>query len=511
MNLAGIAAAIVIFVCSNVLASRFFHRWDVTTDGLYTLSPVTQQTLEGLSESIDVVVFLSRADPLASSVRTMLDGYKNHTGQLSVRFVDPDRDPVEFIALQREYGIFEGRTDNGRLATEASIVVARGERRWYVTTDDILVFDEEDGSARPRLEAALTEAIVNVLSRDKIDYCFTLGHQELAISTGGPQGLAQYRSRLERNNYAVRQVDLAVGDPASALRDCDTMAVIGALAPFSATSALALRGHLEAGGSLLLALGPLVDEEGAISDSGLGPVLSGFGIHFDNGLIFERDDQLRMPVGYGGEVFLATPQPHAISAGLLWGESVRQRVVVQLAQALRLDDASEASSLLESSERSIRVGSFRGLQSGEFLDAPEQAAQSFVLAAALEVPAYRRPESKTPARLLVLGSPSLLWSSTWLEPSLLGTRRFVENATSWLASQPALVSVPEKQSQPAGLFLTEASLGEVQRYVLLYIPLVVVLLGVFVALRRRRDPYAQLDEQQSPPDSARKKFTEEDK
>ncbi len=487
MNLIGIASAIVIFVTGNALGSRFFARWDVTSDGLYTLSDPTLQTLDGLRDDIEIVVFLSQSDPLSGSVRYMLDAYRARSSHIVARYVDPDRDPVQFIALQREYGIFEGRTDDGRLASEASIVIARGEKRWYVTTDDIVVFDEEQGQARPRLEAVLTEGIVNVQQREQVQVCFTQGHQELSVSSGGPQGLAEFRRRLEQNNYRVREANLAVAEPAKALAGCDCVAIVGPLAPFEQQSARALREHVEAGGSLLLSVGPLVDESGAINDPGLAPLLGDWGIAFGRNLVFEREESLTMPVGFGGEVFLATPQQHPINRGLLVGPDVRQRVVVQLVQSVRLDGGSDAVALLESSPQSIEVGSFKGLQSGEFLDTPARAEGERVLAAALELPSHRREGNRNAARIVVVGTTSVLWSSAWLEPALLGTRRFAENAISWLAAQPVLVSVPEKAEQPAGLFLTEDSLAQVRSYVLLYIPLSVVLLGAFVVYRRRKE------------------------
>ncbi len=38
LGVAGIVAAAVLLVCSNVLVHRFYARWDWTTRGLYTLS-----------------------------------------------------------------------------------------------------------------------------------------------------------------------------------------------------------------------------------------------------------------------------------------------------------------------------------------------------------------------------------------------------------------------------------------------------------------------------------------
>jgi hypothetical protein len=62
----------------------------------------------------------------------------------------------------------------------------------------------------------------------------------------------------------------------------------------------------------------------------------------------------------------------------------------------------------------------------------------------------------------------------------------VESALSWLAAKPAIVSVPEKPSHPAGLSLTEESLTEVLRYVLLYMPGSALFLGALILLRRRQ-------------------------
>lgn len=487
LSAVGIGSAVLLFCSANVLGSRFFTRWDATQEQLYSLSPVTLETLAGLKDPIEVVVFMSRVDPLTSSVRYMLDAYRARSSQLSVRYADPDRDPVGFIALQRQYGIFEGKTDNGRLATEASIVVARGEKRWFVTTDDLVAYDDEGEAAKPKLEQALTEGIVNVLGRTKTQLCFTQGHQELAIGAGGPQGLSEFRGQLERNNYEVRAVDLAVGDPSAALKGCEVVFVVGPFAPFSTPALTALSDHLGAGGSALIALAPIVDEAGNLEDSGFEPLTARWGVHPQRSLVFEREESLSLPVGFGGEVFLATPQTHAVTQALITGSDVRMRVVLQLAQEILIDDTSSATALLRTSTKAITLSSFKALSGGEFVDAPKETERARVVGTALEL--HATAGKAHGPRVVLLGSVSPMWSSTWVEPSLIGTRRFVESATSWLAAQPSLVSVPEKASHPAGLFLTEDALSEIQRYVLLYVPITVLILGGLVLFRRRvEDP-----------------------
>jgi hypothetical protein len=59
------------------------------------------------------------------------------------------------------------------------------------------------------------------------------------------------------------------------------------------------------------------------------------------------------------------------------------------------------------------------------------------------------------------------------------------NAIAWLSAKPALLDVPDKPSVGAGLRLTEGGESEVRRYVLFYMPITAIVLGILVAVRRR--------------------------
>jgi hypothetical protein len=201
---AAVLAAGVIAVCVNVLVHRFYKRWDWTSAALYTLSEPTLETLHSLPEPVDAIVFLSASDPLRLSVDHILAAYQAETKLLRPRYVDPDRSPAEFIALQRQYGIVAGKTEDGRVVTDAAIVLARGNQRWFVTTEEMVVYDEKDNRARPALEQALTAAIRNVLSKEKTLICFTTGHQEISADDGGPRGLAELKYRIQKDNYTTK-------------------------------------------------------------------------------------------------------------------------------------------------------------------------------------------------------------------------------------------------------------------------------------------------------------------
>ena len=148
----GVLAAAVIAVCVNVLVHRFYKRWDWTTGSLYTLSEPTLETLHSLPDPVEAIVFLSASDPMRLSVEHMLAAYQAETKLLKTRFVDPDRNPAQFLALEKEYGIVAGKTEDGRVVTDAAIVLTRGGQRWFITTDDMVVYDEKDNRSRPVLE-----------------------------------------------------------------------------------------------------------------------------------------------------------------------------------------------------------------------------------------------------------------------------------------------------------------------------------------------------------------------
>ena len=87
--------------------------------------------------------------------------------------------------------------------------------------------------------------------------------------------------------------------------------------------------------------------------------------------------------------------------------------------------------------------------------------------------------------LFVTGASNLAWNRNFQDPSLYGNRRLIENAISWAAARPSMISVPEKPEREVGLSLSEESLAEVLRYVLLYMPASAGLIAAFVLLRRR--------------------------
>lgn len=482
---AGVVAAAVLATSVNVLVARFYHRWDWTTERIYTLTDATKQTLRSLGEPVEVVVFLAQSDPLTLTVRHMLDAYGSETRQLVTRWVDPDRDPAQFLALQQELGIrVEGKTEDGRLVTDAVVVVSRGAKRWFLTTGDFFAYDDE-GRARSRLEQSLTGAIRNVLGSERALLCFATGHGEISMDDGGPNGLAELRYRLEKNNFEPRAVDLSAQTKGEPLGPCRLLVVAGPEEKFSPAEAEPVLRYLRDGGSVLMLVNPLLDADSRIVPSGLEVVAGAAGIELGQDFVVETDAAARLPTG-AGETFFAAPALHDITKGLVGDGDQPVRVLLSGAQSLRAAERGPAAStLLTTSERAHAFRDIRPfVNEGRAIDASDaDRTGPFAVAMAGELP--KRGDAPHGPRVVVVGTASAAWGRNWRDAGLAGVRAFLESAISWLTARPAILDVPEKPAAEAGLRLTEESSAEVVRYVLVYMPGTALLLGILVMYRRR--------------------------
>lgn len=484
----GVVAAMVLALLVNVLASRHYRRWDVTRGGLYTLADATTQTLRALEEPIHVYVLLSEGDPLALAVRHLLEAYRGETTRLVVELVDPDRRPAEFIAVQQRFGIVAGKSEDGKLVTDAAIVVARGDVPQFITTRDLVQVDENDElRRRPRLEQALTSAIRAALSSERPRACFTVGHGEGTVAVGagpGAGGLSPFRESLIKNNFEV--VDVGPGD---ALGPCRVVVIAGPTEKTPADEVKRYVAYADQGGSLLVAIGPELDAERARTKSrGLGELLARFGVASNDDFVFELDPRLRMAQGYG-ESFIAQARTHPVTEGLIKVADRGVAVVLTIGSSLIATGAGSAAPvpLLVTSDQAFGMVDFFAWAKNRTPPVAGAADRTgpLTMSFASELPKPPGSSLAHGGRLVVIGSASALWGANWLAEELRGGSLFVGSAIAWLTARPQLLDIPEKPTFTAGLHVSDAWLASTFRYVVIYIPLASLMLGLAVYLRRR--------------------------
>jgi len=489
--LVGLVAAAFIAVVLNVLGARHFRRWDWTRGQLYSLSPATLATLHDLPEPVEIWVLLGSQDPLLGSVKQLLVSYAAETTKLDVHYVDPDRDAVVLFDVRRRFKIEATRAEDGRVVTDASIVVARGDRHWFLAPADLVeVSQGDDPRAKPKEEQAFTGAIRNVLSGDKARLCFTQGNDEMSLADPGPQGLGTLKDLLEKDNYATKGVNPNDGSEVEPFKDCAVVVIAGPRAPFTRDAALRLKAYFLQGGNLLAAISPMgAPTETGLAKAGLDDALSPFGIALDEDVVIERDASKMLPEQLGG--FIATAKLHAITQGLVKAADASHdppHVLLMHPRSMHHAMSGASTELLTTSPAAFGVTNVTGATKWPF-EGPEKTASDLpgplVVAMASEGPrlAANAPHG---ARGVVLGSASMLQALNWSEgvPDR-GAAYLVENAISWLSSKPVVLDVPDKPAVASAIRITDESRAEIWRYVLLYMPISTALLGLAVGLRRR--------------------------
>jgi hypothetical protein len=488
----GIVLAMVLAALLNVLVTRHYTRWDWTSGGSFTLSPATLTTLHGLAEPLRIHVVLSSDDPLRISVAQLLESYRAETTHLDVDLVDPDRDVAEFLALRERYQLVPGRTEDGRIVTDASIIVAQGERRYFLTGNDLVkVEDEEDMTARPRLEQALTGAIRAVTKGEAPRICFSSGHGEPTLDRGGPEGLGALGDRLAKNNYETTTVPpFKESRNAEPWKGCAVLVVPGPTEKVPAEDIDAMRRFIEAGGSALVTVGPQPnDAQDGYLELGLDPLLALAGVELGKDFVFEVDPRYRPTQGLG-ETFTPLPRAHAITDGLLRAaeRDTSLAVVLTVASSLRTKTDAQVppTPLLVTSDASFGMAKF--LEWAQNPSEPKLAEGDtkgpLTVAVAAEHP-QRVADAAHGARVVVVSSSSAVFGANWQNTELRATALFIESAISWLASAPPNLDIPNKPVFTAGLRLSDDDLAAVFRYVVVVMPLSAALMGLAVALRRR--------------------------
>jgi ABC-type uncharacterized transport system involved in gliding motility auxiliary subunit len=224
----------------NFIGTRFYRIWDLTANKRFTLSNQTLQILNDLNERAETVrltaIFpANESTTTRQDLESLVDKYRQRSGQIEFETVSPEIDIVEFRGLVE-------RLELGETAPGRALIAEAGERHAIVYN-----FDEQ----------AVTEAIVKATRGEDRAVAFTTGHGEPGIeSSSDGASYAGLRGALEREGYAVESVNLAVVTDTLA---ADAVVVAGAQRPLLDGEVERLAAYVQGGGAVLVLLDPLAD------------------------------------------------------------------------------------------------------------------------------------------------------------------------------------------------------------------------------------------------------------
>ncbi|HET8946123.1 MAG TPA: DUF4350 domain-containing protein [Candidatus Polarisedimenticolia bacterium] len=447
---------LAVVVLINFLAARHtFFRKDLTENRDFSLSEQTEKILEGLPREVTLTSFSREGDPGRQKVQDLLEEYTHRTRKLTVRYVDPDKNPAEV----RRYNVTELGT----------LVIESGKQEQRVTAGD---------------EESITNAIIKVTSdRERVVYG-TTGHGEHDLNDTDRGGLSALKSALEKQNYVVKPLQLNAGVPA----DASVVIVDGPQKPFLEAEAKMLSDWVDKGGRLLLMQDPGVDP-------GFDALLASFGAAVRKDVVIDKVSQL-----FGGDARIPMVPADGYDRSHPITKTFDYQTIYPLASSIDIKEPSPAGvtavKLARTSEMSWGEASEEEFKSGHIQLDDKDTRGPITLAAAFEkkgsgapdpAPAATGGEAPKPAgaeaRLVLFGDGDFA-SNNYFNAG--GNGDLALSAVAWLAEQGELMSIRPKTGTPRIAILSPAHVFYYFWTIVAIAPILIATVGVGIWWRRKR-------------------------
>jgi len=276
-----IAVFIGIMIGANYLGLMRHHRFDMTAENLFTLSPQTVRVIKALKEPVEVIGFFpteGQYQEVKREVRHLLEEYRYHNRKFQFRFVDPETDPV----LAREYGVIRHGT----------IVFSSGTRRKLLQQANEQIF---------------TGALLEVTGVEAKKVFFLIGHGEREFQSQRSEGYSLAALGLIRDLYQVAALNLTLTPEVP--KDCAVLIMAGVKKALPPREKKAIMDYLKRQGKVFI----LVDPDTLTKD--ILDILSPWGISLVQGRIIDKASYAA-PEMSSPAVFKGNYPPVVITSGL---------------------------------------------------------------------------------------------------------------------------------------------------------------------------------------------------
>lgn len=435
------AVAVAIVVLANWYVERHNHRWDMTPSQNYSLSEQTKKILKGLTRDVTIYVFGREGGSRGS--RDLIDNYRVVSPKVSVKYVDPTRDPV----LAKQYNV----------RRDGTIIVATADKHF---------------EAQSETEEGVTNAVVRLLKGQKTIY-FIQGHGEHDVESSDRLGYANIKKAMENENYVTKTHVLMQKLEVPA--DCSLVVVAGPKNDYLPQEIEVIKTYLTGGGHALVLLDP------GVEIPNLTKLLADWNVTVRNDLVIDENPIAQM-VGGRPEMPLV----------LNYGSSpivqplARNATMFPLTRSFETGKESKpgisTESLCETTASSFgfadfspKVREIAGFRNGKDIRGPLSVAVSGSITSG-------SGEAKKEGRFVAVGS-SLIAANNFL--GFQGNRDLVMNMVNWLSADEDLISIRPKPPESQQLNLTNAQMSRLFYGGVIGLPLLIIVAGFTVWWRRR--------------------------
>jgi hypothetical protein len=470
-------AVLAIVLMLNYLAARHFKRFAVASAAQTEVSPLTRRILASVTNDVQVTVYFDKEDSLYDLVWLLLKEYKFINSRIHVDVVDHDRDPSAQFVKSKYEKYLSGAGDR-------NLVIFDCNNRIKVVNDKELseldVKPLVSGQSREvrrthfKGEMQFTSAILTVTSLRALNAYFLEGHDEhRPDSDDKVTGYSEFAGVLRENNIDFKKLSL-LGTNDVPL-DCNLLIIAGPSDRLQSEELEKIDRYLKQGGRLFA----LFNFSSVNKATGLERLLAGWGVAVGNNVVIDPDNSPN-----NNAIVVANYGNHAITRALLESRLhlVLPRSVTKTQQNAAGPDATTVEPLLYTGPhgravRDVRKGALYP-SVGDF----EGQVPVLVAAERGRLPGVSADRGAT--RLIVAGDSMFLGNEMIRS---LANREFASLALNWLLDRSQLLgSLGPRPIKEYKLVMTKSQMTSALWVLLLGMPGAVLLVGLLVAVRRRR-------------------------
>ncbi len=437
----------------NYLGNRFNKSYDSTANQRYTLSEQTTKIAAGLGEEVRLRYFDQSGN--FAQARDLLSRYDDLSPRIRVDYVDLDQQPQEARAA--------GVTAMGE------IVLSRGDR-----------FERASSLS----EEEITRALVRLVREGGRKACVLQGSGEAALDSQDAGGFSNLSVLMQASSYELASVNPLAGDRID--DSCTVLIVAGPRSNYPTATVAEIEQFARTGGGVLLMLDPPGETQGLRTEENpeLLALAKRWGVEVRGNVLLSQPGTINATLLGPLTLVVNRYEPHPITSTLADGVTVYPE-----ARSLVLAEGSAAKALFSSSANTFAAKDLKALEGEIQLSSLERGP--FLLAAAGDSPSPDAPpaaEGEAPAPTKKPGRFVVVGNSKWAANGSVGryeNRNLLVNMINWLAADEDLISIPPKPESESTIVLSPVQLRIVNLVSLAGVPLLVVLAGLLVWLRRR--------------------------
>ncbi len=445
--------ALGITILLQTLSVLHEKRVDLTREKRFTLSDQTRKVLKSVAEPVTLLCFCKESQDDVPAMRDLLDQYTAACPKIEYRITDPDKNK----ALANKYSI-----------TVYGTIIAKYRDR----TQTINSISEEN----------VTNALLKLVEGKSKKVYFLTGHGEHALDSKEPTGLDGVAKALQAENYETAEFTLL---RAPALpEDCSVLVLAGPTQDPQPAELESLKKYLMAGGKAAV----MVDPEKCPALASF--LKTGFGVIVGDNLIVDQLSRM-----FGGDYLAPVVTrygKHPITQD--FGVATFFPLCRTVDAAAKTPEGVRLTPFAGSGEGSWAETDFAMLEAGkaEFNpDADKKGPLSLAVAATIlpsakdaTKPEGENPSGKSPeGRLAVYGNSSFITNGYY---KLSGNKDLFLNTVRWLSENENLIAIRPRSTEVQTLMLTPAQMRNVFFVPVVFVPLMVILGGIYVYRVRRK-------------------------